>query len=138
MVNKKKLERPKKIEGNKQEQASFSRMVYGLVKFVEIGKSALTKVTRGQRKVNQQNAFRLECNVEFAVNILMEYLDLAPSYLQELADSIIQEENFMKEVDGFADSIAPDKSVLVTKNINKEFKSVTTMNKFAKGIKIKE
>jgi len=127
-----------KIEGSQKEQFSFDRVVYGLVKFVEIGKSAVIKVSTEKRKVNPQNMFRLECNIDFAINILINYFMLAPSYLQELADNIVQEKEFMDEVNRFADTLAPDKSVLITDNINREFKDATTVNQFAKGIKTKE
>jgi len=92
-------------------------------------------VQNEKRNVENVEMFRLQCNIEFAINILIQYFELEPSYLQAMADDIVEEESFQDSVNQLADKFAPEGSVLVTKDIQRQFKEATTVNQFAKGVR---
>lgn len=120
---------------DKEEQMTLTNVAYNLVKFAEVSRAVLIKVQNEKRKVENVEMFRLQCNIEFAINILTQYFELEPSYLQEMADAIVKEESFKDSVNQFADKLAPEGSVLVTKDIQRQFKEATTVNQFAKGVR---
>jgi len=135
MSNKQKPKVPDSLKGmkNKKDQVTLMSAVYGLIKFVEIGNSAIKKVQNEQRQCGKADMFRLQCNIDFAIGIILNYFGLEPSFIQTMADDVAKEEDFEEEVGKFADKLAPNKSILVTDNIQQEFRNVSLANKFSKG-----
>ncbi len=75
---------------------------------------------------NQQKyeLIKMEGRVEGYRDMLLHYLNLAPSWLNELREKIIGEEHYQEDVQKFIDGLVPVKSVLITDNVNQEFAGI--------------
>jgi hypothetical protein len=121
---------PASVKGlKKEEQITLTGIIIDIINYVEVATGALNYLAN-QKRLTPQMQFRLEIESKFARNMVLSYFKVTPSYLQDIVEEIHEDKDvFQKAVIEFADAVVPEKSLLVTKNLEGEMKNIIGQQK---------
>lgn len=96
------------IKKDKLEQVTES-----LIGYQELAKAALIKLQR-EKRGNPQLWFKLQVEIQFAVQILRGMFKVDLAYFQEVVDRAHRDPEWDEEVKKFANGLVPEKPLLIT------------------------
>ena len=96
--------------------------------YMELSKDVIMYLGHNKR-LTQQTHFRFQVEANLIFNQLKNWFGVSPAWIQKTAQDIREDkETWLKEVKNFADRVAPEKSLLVTKNLEQELMSIKGRN----------
>lgn len=102
------------------DQSRLNNVALQCVWYMELAKSAMLYL-RHHKRLTEAVVFRLQTEINMLGGIMVNWLGLVPSWIQEVSIEIKQDKDkWFEEVKKFADLIAPEKSLLVTNNLEGE------------------
>lgn len=114
--------------GSMKDMNILDNLLLQNVWYMELAKSAKLYLAQNKR-LTQGIAFRLDVEIHFIVNQLKNWAGVSPSWVNNTAQEIRKdEEMWFKEVKKFADLLVPEKSLIVTDNLEKEMMNIKGRN----------
>jgi len=111
------------------EQSRLNNVALQCVWYMELAKGAMLYL-RHHKRLTEGIVFRLQTEINMLVGIMQNWLGLTSSWVQEVSVEIKQDKDkWMEEVKKFADRLAPEKSRLVTKNLEGEMQNLIKREK---------
>jgi len=109
---------------DKEERVTLTGIIIDLINYIEVSTGVLNYLAN-KKLLKPQVQARISIETNLVKNIVFSYFKVTPSYLQEVVEEIHQDkEAFEDSVKKLADMIAPDQSILVTKNLDGEMRNI--------------
>ena len=109
---------------DKEERITLTGIIIDLINYIEVS-TGVSNYLANKKVLKPEVQARISIETSFARNIVLSYFKVTPSYLQEVVEEIHQDkEAFEDSVKKLADMIAPDQSILVTKNLDGEMQNI--------------
>ena len=109
---------------DKEERVTLTGIIIDLINYIEVSTGVLNYLAN-KKLLKPQVQARISIETNLVKNIVFSYFKVTPSYLQEVVEEIHQDkEAFEDSVKKLADMLAPDQSILVTKNLDGEMQNI--------------
>jgi len=109
---------------DKEERITLTGIIIDLINYIEVS-TGVSNYLANKKVLKPEVQARISIETSFARNIVLSYFKVTPSYLQEVVEEIHQDkEAFEDSVKKLADMLAPDQSILVTKNLDGEMQNI--------------
>jgi hypothetical protein len=114
--------------GSMQDIDLLDNVILQSVWYMELAKDALVYLNHHKR-LNRTIQFRFEVEVNLIMNQLKNWFGVSPAWVMKTAEDIrADKEKWQEEVKKFADLIAPEKSLIVTDNLEQELLNIKGRN----------
>jgi len=128
--------RPKWGRAGRSYKKSTSDVAISLIQYMELAKAAREYLNKEKRS-NVKIDFRLQVEAEFCLGILFNILKVTRTFVVGIQKEIHADKKvFEGEVKRFSDGAVPEKSVLVTKNLEGEMGQIIRRDKNLERVKL--
>jgi len=114
--------------GSLKDQKLLDNYILQCIHYVELSKDAVAYLRKHKRSTQFiELRFNIEANL--IINQLVKWLGISPAWIDQTVSSLrANQETWKKEVENFADLVSPEKSMLVTQNLEQELMNLKGRN----------